>query len=176
MQPSPHARRATLLREADIGHRTLPASPIAPDYCRDCVPISARVEAAVPKMTLASQRSKIQRQVQSLWDCRNIHAPENRGSSRVRTFPLPYSRQYPSGAILGTALLVIGLCLAGRAGAQTEPPAAALPTFPIASGWDLHGQATVVDQWHGSFHSPYQGANSFRRCLRTSGRFRAHCS
>jgi high affinity Mn2+ porin len=51
--------------------------------------------------------------------------------------------------------------------------AAAAPGVPAQEGpqrWNLHGQATTVTQYHGSFHSPYAGGNSLQSGeeLRTS--------
>src|SRR5579863_1870793 len=46
------------------------------------------------------------------------------------------------------------LCLVGAAAAKADDADASPET------WSLHGQITVVDQYHPGFHSPYRGTNS----------------
>ena len=40
------------------------------------------------------------------------------------------------------------------------PAAACAGELPADETWSLHGQSTVVEQYHDAFHSPFQGANS----------------
>lgn len=46
------------------------------------------------------------------------------------------------------------------AAAQSGSPDSAAPAAPDTGVFAVHGQATVVEQAHGAFRSPYQGANS----------------
>jgi high affinity Mn2+ porin len=69
--------------------------------------------------------------------------------------------------IVGCLWAVLLFLTAGRtAAAQTpaESPAESLTIFPhpADSRWWLSGQINLIEQWHGQFTSPYQGANSFR--------------
>jgi high affinity Mn2+ porin len=68
-------------------------------------------------------------------------------------------------ACLSVVLLI--LTAGGAATAQTAPDEPAAETFTIFphpgdSRWWLSGQINLIEQWHGQFTSPYQGANSFR--------------
>jgi high affinity Mn2+ porin len=51
----------------------------------------------------------------------------------------------------GWTTLIVGAALASRAcAAPAENP----------ETWSIHGQSTVIEQWHGDFHSAYSGTNS----------------
>ncbi len=73
------------------------------------------------------------------------------------------------GVMKRTLLLCACALLLGAAvgaGAQTEsaqPAAPLLTMFPHSdtSAWWLSGQANIIFQAHGAFHSPYEGPNSF---------------
>ena len=77
--------------------------------------------------------------------------------------PVPWKLLYSS--------LVAGLCIAGTAQQPSTPPpvpdepaaSASSPTFfphSDSTRWLVLGQANIIIQAHGPFHSPYAGANS----------------
>ncbi len=50
-------------------------------------------------------------------------------------------------------------------GKEASPP----PKTEPARRWNVFWQSTVIGQYHGTFHSPYQGPNSLENVLETSG-------
>ena len=102
----------------------------------------------------------------------------NTGSSRrvARELPAPPGAQLKNAAMLvvaawlwnvpSGAALATDLATAAEQVARSSKPSASSNTAPAPTdavdpeAWNLHGQATFVKQYHPSFTSPYQGANS----------------
>jgi high affinity Mn2+ porin len=67
----------------------------------------------------------------------------------------------PAGPALATEPASPAGQVAGSSDPSTSANAAPAPTDGVApEAWNVHGQATLVKQYHPSFTSPYQGANS----------------
>jgi high affinity Mn2+ porin len=72
---------------------------------------------------------------------------------------------FPSGTAYQSAFdiktLRVGLDYKlSEAGANAAKPASSDPWLLAPGSWNVHGQATFVEQGYPAFHSPYEGANS----------------
>ncbi len=77
------------------------------------------------------------------------------------------SATLPSGtsgsAALGTNTFLLGACWRIHwPGERTPAAEASAPPETQPEAWNVHGQATFIEQGYPSFHSPYQGTNSLQ--------------
>jgi high affinity Mn2+ porin len=63
-------------------------------------------------------------------------------------------------SLRATSIVVAVLTVVPPMAFGQATPVAAEEASPDSAGWTVHGQTTVIEQWHYSFPSPYQGANS----------------
>jgi hypothetical protein len=94
-------------------------------------------------------------------------------TSQVKTAANLVFIQQPSYAYLRLRLLSAAVAAMSLSFAQQQPPpddhnpnSATAPSVdasadqPVSEKWNLFYQATSIGQYHGTFHSPYQGPNS----------------